>query len=544
MPSSYHLDALLKALGLIALYVLLARLTVFIATVRTAVGFLWLASGVALAVVLLNGYRYLPAILLGALLGNLLSGLPFSFSLVSALSHTAGIWLGVWLTTQEGRFDPAVRTSGDYLRIFVLASFTGLFTATLMQMAMAIAPPSFNTEYGTYTFNQRWAGNTLGISIVMPLVLVWRRPPREWMAPGVAVEAALILGLSFLVGQVIFLDWLHDSFGQIARGYWMYLFITWAAVRLGPHGTVLLLALTAIQAIVGAEIGTGFFADDIAKTQLANYFFYMLCLSTAGLALATYFTEVKSERQQIQDLNLNLEARVRQRTEELSRANRELEAFSYSVSHDLRAPLRALDGYAHLIRDDEAKHLSPDGRYMLERIWINAAKMGVLIDDILRFSRVGRSEMQRADVDMTALARSVAGQLCPDYARAELAIDELPHVRGDEAMLRQVWVNLIGNALKFSAKADQPHVMVGTTGVAGETAFFVRDNGAGFDMAQAGKLFEVFRRLHSDKDFPGTGAGLAIVKRIIERHGGKIWAEAQPDRGATLYFTLGTETRS
>ena len=255
-------------------------------------------------------------------------------------------------------------------------------------------------------------------------------------------------------------------------------------------------------------------------------------------------TERKLQRQQIKDLNIHLEERVRQRTEELARANTELEAFSYSISHDLRAPLRALDGFAHLLHEEEANHLSPDGRHMLERIWINAGKMGVLIDDILQFSRVGRYELQRADTNMTELARSVAGELLPEYPQADVRVAELPRVRGDASMLRQVWANLIGNALKFSSKTESPHIDVGTADSQGDAIFFVRDNGAGFDMTHADKLFNVFQRMHSEKDFPGTGAGLAIVKRIVERHGGRIWAEARPNCGATFYFTLGGDSSS
>lgn len=250
-------------------------------------------------------------------------------------------------------------------------------------------------------------------------------------------------------------------------------------------------------------------------------------------------TQRKLQQQQIQDLNMNLEARVKQRTDELARAVRELEAFSYSVSHDLRAPLRALDGYARILREEEANQLSPQGRQMLERIWINAGRMGTLIDDILRFSHVSRYEFLRSDVDMNALARSVVQELQDTYARAEVSIEALPRINGDAAMLRQLWLNLIGNALKFSSKAEKPQVTIGTLQLQGITTFFVRDNGAGFNMAHSEKLFQVFQRMHREQDFPGTGAGLAIVSRIVERHGGRIWAEAQLDRGATFYFTFG-----
>jgi light-regulated signal transduction histidine kinase (bacteriophytochrome) len=257
----------------------------------------------------------------------------------------------------------------------------------------------------------------------------------------------------------------------------------------------------------------------------------------------------ESERRLAEDeaaisaLNEGLEQRVAERTVALERANRDLESFAYSVSHDLRAPLRALNGFAHLLAEDEQAHIGAEGREMLGRIRSNAEKMDALIEDMLEFSRTGSVEMKRETVDMDALARAVASELAPDYPHARVEIDALPEVNGDVAMLRQVWVNLIGNALKFSSRSDAPQVRIdASAGNGGECIYRVRDNGAGFDMAYAGRLFGVFQRMHRAADFPGTGAGLAIAKRIVERHGGRIWAEAAPGIGATFRFMLPCET--
>ena len=240
----------------------------------------------------------------------------------------------------------------------------------------------------------------------------------------------------------------------------------------------------------------------------------------------------------LESMNVELERRVAARTEELTRALRELEAFSYSVSHDLRAPLRALNGYAHLLRESQGDKLDAEQRGMFERIARNAEKMGELIDDILEYSRTGREPLRRAAVDLDVLARDVVREQAEHHPAARIDIAPLPPVVGDPIMLRQVFANLVANALKFSARRAQPVVEIGASVENGMVHCFIRDNGAGFDMAHAGKLFQLFQRVHHEREFPGTGVGLAIVKRIIERHGGRVWAEAAPDAGATFHFTL------
>lgn len=244
-----------------------------------------------------------------------------------------------------------------------------------------------------------------------------------------------------------------------------------------------------------------------------------------------------------QQLNLTLEQRVRERTAALESANRELEAFAYSVSHDLRAPLRAIDGFARLLMEEERERLTPDGQHLLDHIVQAGSKLDRLIADILQYSRAGKLPLERRTVDLGRLARDVADELHPQYPAARLDIVDLPEVEGDPTMLRQVLQNLIGNALKFSARKSEACVEIGRRREGGEEIYFVRDNGAGFDMRYAGKLFEMFQRLHSESEFAGTGVGLAIVKRLVERHGGRVWAEALPGAGATFSFTLGSSSR-
>ncbi len=233
-------------------------------------------------------------------------------------------------------------------------------------------------------------------------------------------------------------------------------------------------------------------------------------------------------------------AELMQLTSELQAANRELEAFSYSVSHDLRAPLRAIDGFSRILEEDHGERLDDEGRRLLAIVRHSTTHMGRLITDLLAFSRFGRVVMERAALDMTALAREVIAELTQATEGRPCAIDlaPLPPAWGDAALVRQVWMNLIGNAIKYSGKRPQPRVEISGRVEDHDAVYCVKDNGAGFDMLYYDKLFGVFQRLHREDEFSGTGVGLAIVHRVVTRHGGKVWAEGRPDEGASFYFSL------
>jgi len=233
--------------------------------------------------------------------------------------------------------------------------------------------------------------------------------------------------------------------------------------------------------------------------------------------------------------------RLRESEALLQTANRELEGFAYSVSHDLRAPLRAIDGFCRILMDDYAYTLTEEPLRCLERVSENTRKMGRLIDDLLRFSRLGRQPITRRPLAMTELARQCLDELKAEREgrEVEAKVGELPRCEADRALLEQVWLNLLANALKFTRHRDPARIEAGSFERDGEVVYFVRDNGVGFDMAYADKLFGVFQRLHRQEDYEGTGVGLALVQRIIHRHGGRIWAEASPDSGAAFFFTLG-----
>lgn len=244
-----------------------------------------------------------------------------------------------------------------------------------------------------------------------------------------------------------------------------------------------------------------------------------------------------SAQEQVRALNATLEQRVQERTAALERSMRDMEVISYSIAHDLRAPLRSVNGFASLVRESDAERLSPEGRLMFERIVSASRNMGQMISDMLELLRVVRVEIEPESVDMNALARSVREALAPGVPHARIVLQSLPKVMGDAKLLRQLLSNLMDNALKYSRHRPEPEIELGFDPSRG--AFYLRDNGMGFDMAHAGKLFGLFQRLHAGASAPGgTGVGLAIVARTLERHGGRIWAEAQPGEGATFWWTL------
>ena len=263
-------------------------------------------------------------------------------------------------------------------------------------------------------------------------------------------------------------------------------------------------------------------------------------LEASNLTLGREMAERARVEDQLRELNIELERRVDARTAQLEAANKELESFSYSVSHDLRAPVRAIIGFSRMLSEEHIQQLNAEAQRLLGIVQNEAHRMGALIDDLLAFSRMGRQAMQMYDVDMTQLARSTYEGLMAQQAtnNVDFQLGALPRARGDRSLLGQVWVNLIANALKFSGKQAKPRIEVSAISDETEHVYFVRDNGVGFDPRYQSKLYGVFQRLHDAADFPGTGVGLALVQRIVTRHGGRVWADSKPHEGATFYFTL------
>lgn len=244
---------------------------------------------------------------------------------------------------------------------------------------------------------------------------------------------------------------------------------------------------------------------------------------------------------QVSRSHYELESKVEERTAQLANVNKELEAFSYSVSHDLRTPLRAINGYSIMLKEDYDAELDSEGKRIVRNIISNAKMMGQLIDDLLSFSRMGKKDLVRAKIDMQELTETVVRELLqhePAPDKYQINVGPLPPISADQVMIKQALINLVGNAIKYSSKKEEPVIEIGAREEQKKTIYYIKDNGAGFDMAYSGKLFGVFQRLHSQEEFEGTGVGLALAKRIIEKHKGEIWAEGKENAGATFYFSL------
>jgi signal transduction histidine kinase len=455
-----------------------------------------------------------------------------------------------WYTYDQSRDRHALLLGTAFLAIGFID-----FMHTMSNAAM----PSFFTPNTTNKSTQFWiVARLLDASAFLISAYVYPQTQSRWLSKKMLMTAALALSGSVFTGIVFFSSYLPATavpqigLTPLKRALEflviLLLVLAWVAYwkRMMKTGNRLLIYYLAAFIIcifseaVFASYKTGF---DTYNVLGHIYKAAAFCLIYRGVFIASVnapYVSLVEAGGKINRLNAELERRVKERTAQLEATVRELEAFSYSVSHDLRAPLRAIDGYSRMIMKKQADQFDEETRRQFTLIRESARDMGKLIEDLLQLSRVGRKEPDKTELDMRQLIQATWEELQENNPnrRMTLKIDDLPPAWGDRSLIRQVLVNILCNAVKFTTIRDDARIEAGSYVVDSEVIYFIRDNGAGFDMKYYDKLFVVFQRLHSESEYEGTGIGLALVQRIIKRHGGRVWAEAEVGKGACFFFSL------
>ncbi len=548
------------AAGLV--YFLFARVGLFFTAGPDSVAVIWPASGFQLAILVLAGRDRRPLILLAFLLSNILANLVADKSLpVSIAFGLANISEGMLAVYLLDRFaSPAFRfkTLKD-VRVFLLF-VVGAGTAVAAIPGAAIAHAAFGADF-TGAWRNWWLADACGMLLFTPFIVEWsaegreklRNPDAARILEGVCAFVLLLAVFYLFVRPAVGTDRIHNS-------YLMIPFLIWIVIRLDTPGTVTanLAIAIGINAFALDQPGesASIMSDVIEQSQL-----FACITSGTMLFLSSVFSERSRAEQALKELNRSLDRQVAERTRvaegkarrlaefnltqrrllsRLRDTSAELDSFSWSVSHDLRAPLRRLISFSTALVEDCGESLPPRGLNYLDRIREASVSMEALLDALMVVSRVSRAEIRVTAVDLAATAREVVAALHDRYPGREVVFvaPERLEANGDPRLLRLVLENLLDNAWKFTARRVDARVEFGFAEVRDGIEYFVRDNGAGFDMAFVGEMFRPFQRLHPEYDFPGTGIGLATVRRVIARHGGRIRAEGIPGEGATIHFSL------
>jgi signal transduction histidine kinase len=524
---------LLGIILLAAAYYGAAQLGFAFAFATKQVTAIWPPTGLALAALCLGGRRYWPGVALGAFTANIASHEPLLTALGITVGNTLEAVIGATILLRIPGFRPSLERMRDVLGLVFGAGVISTLVSATIGILSLMAGGLVKSGQFVPVWRVWWLGDLGGDVLVAPVLLVFGAiliaTPRRF-ASALALPAAAAAGLS-VFGVIVFRS-------DQPLDYLVFPVLFGIGLRLRQPGATLGSLALACVAVWATKHGYGQLATGSPDDQLLRAQTYV---GVAGLT-AMLVAAVRTERQAAEDQVSVVERTVAERTAELSAANRELEAFSYSVSHDLRAPLRAIDGYARAIEQDYGERLDEDGHRMLDRMRLASQRMGQLIDELLTLSRLTRKPMQRTRVDLSALARGIVEEIneAEPAGRGCFTVSDGLVVEGDKELLRTALRNLLENAWKFSAGREHPAICFARTGP-GANTFVVRDNGVGFDMQYADKLFRPFERLHKQADFPGSGVGLTTVLRVIRRHGGDVWAESAPDQGASFFFTLTAE---
>ncbi len=554
-----------------------AYLGLRLSTTASIVTPVWPVAGIAFAALYRYGYRLWPGLFMGVLaalahaLGH--AQLPLASTYLLIVGPSAVVTLevlgAVWLVRRALAGEALLASPSNlfgFAAVSVLASALAA-AATLLLVRVSGWEPG----YGALTlWLTQWLGDLAGLLLLTPALLAGGAQFSVAWTRARTIEAGAALVLTFVAAQVLFGVWFAGLLSS-PMPLPIVLCLLWVAIRFGLRELSLAMLVFAVVALHATLVGAGPYpAEQLADSVLRTLAFVIVV--AAGLfVLGAALLQSRRDSAALRDMNNNLEQRVRQRTADLANANKELqrfrdrlqelvvertadlelakteiESFSYSVSHDLRSPLRAIDGYSHALLEDYGDRLDERGRDYLLRSRAASQRMGDLIDDVLLLSRVTRHELELHKVDLSTLARSVVDDMRAADPRRDIdfVIEDGLSVLGDEHLLRIVLENLLGNAWKYTSKRSHAQVQLGRQSDGEEQVFYVRDNGIGFDMHYSNKLFGAFQRLHSADEYEGTGIGLATVQRVMTRHGGRVWAEGNVNKGAVFYLAFSPRGRT
>ncbi|MCW5941935.1 MAG: MASE1 domain-containing protein [Fimbriimonadaceae bacterium] len=524
--------------ALAALYLLLGQVGIRFGGNLDPISPFWPASGLAFAFVTLYGMRAWPGIVLGSAITCVLNGAPLWAATLVGIGSALSTLAAITMARRFCGFQTSLRSVPDTVGLVIPGAALGSCIASLIGTTAYFAAGMVSRDHFAGGLLSWWVGDALGVVLVAPFLLTFadRREPVAGSLP----ELLLLVLLAPAVTYAAFMD--RPTPPEYPFSFIVFPVVVWAALRFGVRGAASANLVVGLIALLMTRAGRGEFAGQTLP-PLVGVGLFALVLATTGLFLACATSQATSVQHAMHRAEVRhreqLERRVVERTAELRTLNAELESFSYSVAHDLRGPLRTIAGFSRMVIDDEGRSLSPDSLDLLERSERAAIRMGRIVDALLGLSRINRGEIHFEDFDLTKLAvetsREVAGQ---SETPIEWTIQPDLRTHADPRLVRVLLGNLFENAVKFSRGRPVARVEFGMIEQDGETRYFVSDNGVGFEAAFAGKLFKPFHRLHSQDEFEGEGIGLATVERIVRRHGGRIWAEGETDRGAVFFFTL------